>query len=75
MISWRLVAAPALYGATLVSNVYDLAERLKYHDPQRQHTGDDAADPAWLTQLQATVQAFRVSEVGGERGGREERER
>ena len=61
VISWRVVAAPAKYSATLVTQVLSLAERLKYHDPERQHASDDAADPTWLQQLQHTAQAVMVS--------------
>ncbi len=50
-----------LYEAHFVNQVYDLAERLKYYDPQRIQT-EQMDDPEWLQQMKRIVQAFEVGQ-------------
>ena len=60
VIAGVILQNPSLYTATLVTQVHNLASRLKYYDPQRLHAGEDMDDPAWLTSLGHVLQQFNV---------------
>ena len=61
VISHTVLLNPGLYSAVLVRQLYELGNRLKYHDPLRLQSGEEFTDPQWLTQLAVTAQALEVS--------------
>lgn len=60
MLSQSVLSAPSKYNATLVSGISEMANRLKFYDPERMQTGEEGNDPYWLTQMQQVVSAFQV---------------
>ncbi|CAH1786045.1 unnamed protein product [Owenia fusiformis] len=55
--------SPGSYDAILVKNVYQLADRLKFHDPQIMHAGEMYEQPSWLENLGKIVHAFEEGNI------------
>ncbi|XP_041368328.1 protein transport protein Sec16A-like isoform X2 [Gigantopelta aegis] len=51
VISTAVQHSPAWFQPAFVKVLYEMANRLKFHDPQRLQEGDDADDAVWLQQL------------------------
>ncbi|XP_022244250.1 uncharacterized protein LOC106461550 isoform X2 [Limulus polyphemus] len=66
VISETVIKMPQMYSSTLVSQVYELASKLKYHDPhytQEQGEFEELNDPLWLINLANLHQAFMSTTV------------
>ena len=60
VIAGALLQRPGQYSLLLARLVYDLANQLKFADPQRLQGSEDMGDPWWITQLQQLVKAYEV---------------
>ncbi|KAK6194900.1 hypothetical protein SNE40_000435 [Patella caerulea] len=58
VISRNVQRSPAYYQPPFVKSLYQLADRLKYCDPSRQHGAEDMADPDWLHHLSVVCQGY-----------------
>ncbi|XP_064457629.1 protein transport protein Sec16A-like isoform X2 [Ornithodoros turicata] len=62
VIAEAIGKSPSSYRTELVAQVYELASRLKYHDPhfsQGQGEVEELGDPAWLVNFAAVLQCHR----------------
>ncbi|ESO98713.1 hypothetical protein LOTGIDRAFT_231137 [Lottia gigantea] len=58
VISQNIQRSPVYYQPSFVKSLYELSNRLKYHDPARQHEGDDAEDAIWLQHLSVVCHGY-----------------
>ncbi|XP_013096813.2 uncharacterized protein LOC106080064 isoform X1 [Biomphalaria glabrata] len=58
VISTNIQQYPTMFQPSFVQLVYQLANRLKFSDPQRLQLSEDAEDPIWLQQLNKICSAF-----------------
>jgi len=63
VIAASLLQCPGQYTLLLVRLVYDLANQLKFADPQRLQGSEDMGDPWWITQLLQLIRAFEVGYI------------
>ncbi|KAL5012898.1 hypothetical protein ScPMuIL_011449 [Solemya velum] len=63
VIGGYIQKTPACYQPTLVRQVYELGNRLKYFDAQRMQSSEDAEDPVWLINLQKIVQGHEDGSI------------
>jgi hypothetical protein len=50
---------PQLFPAAMAQSLYQLADKLRFCDPQRL-LSDEAGEPEWLQHLAAVIQAMQV---------------
>ncbi|XP_070532270.1 protein transport protein Sec16A-like [Ptychodera flava] len=57
-ISNTITLAPQMFSQTLIEQLYELGNRLKYHDPQY-YSGNDISEPQWLFKLSMIQQQIK----------------
>lgn len=62
-ISLHLINHPAKFKPAFVKNVYELGDRLKYHDPVFKDSNEDVASLKWLGDLAQVVQRCETGEI------------
>ena len=63
VIATRVCQQPTAFSATLVRQLAELGERLKYHDAERRHSAEELPDPAWLVNIHALDAHFRSGHI------------
>nr|CAD7455561.1 unnamed protein product [Timema tahoe] len=58
-LAGTILKHPGQYPATFLRQVYDLGDRLRYHDPLYS-SAENQRDPQWLTALEAVITDYRA---------------
>lgn len=62
-ISLHLINHPSKFKPAFVKNVYELGDKLKYHDPVFKDSNEDVASLKWLGDLAQIVQQCEAGEI------------
>nr|CAD7421679.1 unnamed protein product [Timema poppensis] len=63
-LAGTILKHPGQYPAMFLRQVYDLGDRLRYHDPLYS-SADNQRDPEWLTALEAVITDYQVIQICG----------